>query len=181
MKAIYLHSKEIIESFLRRDIYLHLYSLGDLDDFYWQYTQWLALSANEKILSLALLYIGLDMPTLLALDSKDNIENMRRLLSSTIHLLPDKFYLHISPGLADTLSEKYVLEPHGEHYKMALKNPQVLNEIDTSRVEKLGIDEHEDLLTLYRESYPGHWFDPRMLETGQYYGIREAGELVSGA
>jgi len=181
MKTIYLHNKEIIESFLRRDIYLHLYSLGDLDDFYWQYTQWFALSENEIILSLVLLYTGLEMPTLLALDSSDNIENLRRLFNSIVHLLPGKFHLHISPGLTDTLSEEYILKPRGEHYKMALKNPQAINKIDTSRVDKLGIDERNNLLKLYKMSYPGHWFDPRMLETGQYYGIRESCELVSVA
>jgi predicted GNAT family acetyltransferase len=37
----------------------------------------------------------------------------------------------------------------------------------------------EDLQTFYQASYPGNWFDPRMLETGQYFGVRRTGKLVS--
>ncbi len=56
MKAICLHSKEEIEKFLRRNTFLHLYSIGDLDDFFWQYTTCYALKENQKITQLALLY-----------------------------------------------------------------------------------------------------------------------------
>ena len=38
-----------------------------------------------------------------------------------------------------------------------------------------------DLLKLYEISYPGNSFDPRMLATGQYIGIRRDGELLSVA
>jgi predicted GNAT family acetyltransferase len=37
------------------------------------------------------------------------------------------------------------------------------------------------LVRLYDESYPGNWFDPRMLQTGQYFGLRESRQLVSVA
>src|SRR5438270_4245 len=39
----------------------------------------------------------------------------------------------------------------------------------------------DDLQSLYRISYPENWFDPRMLETGHYYGIRRDAKLVSVA
>jgi len=39
----------------------------------------------------------------------------------------------------------------------------------------------ETLLAFYDESYPGHWFDPRMLESGQYRGIRDAGRWLAAA
>ena len=35
-----------------------------------------------------------------------------------------------------------------------------------------------ELEALYNVSYPGNWFDPRMLETGCYYGIRNGRSLV---
>jgi len=43
MKAVCLHDKSAIEQFLRRNTWLHLYELGDLDEFFWQYTTWYAL------------------------------------------------------------------------------------------------------------------------------------------
>jgi predicted GNAT family acetyltransferase len=47
---------------------------------------------------------------------------------------------------------------------------------DARRISGSEIDA---VLAFYRESYPEHWFDPRMLETGQYYGIKEGGKLIS--
>jgi predicted GNAT family acetyltransferase len=39
----------------------------------------------------------------------------------------------------------------------------------------------DHLRALYEASYPGNWFEPRMLETGFYYGVRHDGALVSVA
>ena len=40
MNVIRLHDRATLEAFLRRDAALHLYSLGDLDDFFWPFTTW---------------------------------------------------------------------------------------------------------------------------------------------
>ncbi|MEJ7708630.1 MAG: hypothetical protein WKF84_01940 [Pyrinomonadaceae bacterium] len=37
MRIVCLHSKVEIERLLRRNLYLHLYALGDLDDFFWRH------------------------------------------------------------------------------------------------------------------------------------------------
>ncbi|MFL5704574.1 MAG: GNAT family N-acetyltransferase [Ktedonobacteraceae bacterium] len=39
----------------------------------------------------------------------------------------------------------------------------------------------DELETFYADSYPGNWFDPRMLETGCYYGLRRNKQLASVA
>ncbi|MHC4559779.1 MAG: GNAT family N-acetyltransferase, partial [Planctomycetota bacterium] len=33
--------------------------------------------------------------------------------------------------------------------------------------------------SFFKKAYPGNFFEPRMLETNQYYGIRESDELIS--
>jgi hypothetical protein len=40
MHAIFLHDKDAIRALLLRDPELHIYSIGDLDDFFWPYTAW---------------------------------------------------------------------------------------------------------------------------------------------
>ena len=40
MDYLCLHDKKELEHFLNKDIYLHIYSIGDLDDFFWPYTIW---------------------------------------------------------------------------------------------------------------------------------------------
>ena len=41
--------RETIERFLRNDIGLHLYELGDLDDFFWPRTMWYAAREHGEI------------------------------------------------------------------------------------------------------------------------------------
>lgn len=180
MKAICLHTKIEIEAFLRPYTFLHLFAIGDLDEFFWQYTTWYALKDNEQIKEVVLLYTGTTQPTLLGLTGEP-AGLMRDLLWSVMHLLPKRFYAHLSGDLAAVFAESYRVQSHGEYYKMALTGEALLNNIDTSEVIGLSPSDASDLEGLYRASYPGNWFDPRMLETGYYYGIRRDDDLVSVA
>ena len=179
MKAVCLHDKSAIEQFLRRNTWLHLYELGDLDDFFWQYTTWYALKNAGELQELVLLYTGLELPTLLGIT--EGLATMRDLLQSLMPLLPGRFYAHFSGGLASVFAGDYRIESHGLHYKMALIDTSRLEKVDTSGVVPLTVADVDDLQTLYRISYPENWFDPRMLETGYYYGIRRDAKLVSVA
>jgi ribosomal protein S18 acetylase RimI-like enzyme len=180
MKMIYLHDKNELEDYLLKYRHLNYYHLGDLDDFFWPYTTWYALKEDGEIKALNLFYMGIDPAVLLGIVN-DNLEEMKTLLSQSLPLLPPDFYAHLSPGLEKILEEGYTLDHHGEHYKMNLTDPSKLDGIDTSTVVPLTTDHLEEMQTLYRESYPGNWFDARMVETGQYVGIREEGKLVSVA
>ena len=177
MKVVCLHDKNEIELFLRRNVYLHMYSIGDLDDFFWQNTQWYALKENDEIQAIALLYTVPPFPILLALSEDENV--LQELLRSIFHLLPGKFYSHLSPGVEAVFSTQYDLQSHGEHCKMALNNSGLLCDVDCSQVIRLGSNDLEDIQQLYKDSYPGNWFAPRMLETKQYFGIRVGNRLVS--
>jgi predicted GNAT family acetyltransferase len=64
---------------------------------------------------------------------------------------------------------------------MALTDTSRLVDVDCSQVIHLKADDLNDMLRLYEEAYPGNWFNPRMLQTGQYFGIRRDGALVSVA
>lgn len=177
MPVICLHDKKAIEGFLRKNTGLHIYSLGDLDDFLWPYTTWYALTSNNTLQAIALHYTGLSLSTLLALSEQPKV--MSDLLESIVPILPCKFYAHLSPDLERVFQEGYELEPHGEHYKMALKDSSAVKSVDCSPVIRLSESDLNDITRLFKESYPGNWFDSRMLETNQYFGIRQDGKLVS--
>lgn len=176
-KVVNLHDKKRIEDFMRQNVFLNIYAIGDLDDFFWDYTIWFGLEEENLLKAVILLYTGMDMPCCLVL-SDENIF-MERLLSSVLHLLPGSFYCHITPGLEKPFSEKFILEHHGLHYKMSLTDKEKLKNIDTSSAFQLTEKDTEEINILFRESYPGNWFDPRMLLTGQYYGIAENGKLLT--
>jgi ribosomal protein S18 acetylase RimI-like enzyme len=179
MPFVCLHDKGAIERYLREDVYLHIYSIGDLDDFFWPRTLWFGSKSSEELDAVALLYVGGSLPTLLALS--EHVHTMLRLLGSVEHLLPSNFYAHFSPGLESAFSAGYDFEPRGEHYKLALRDKAIAAEYDCSGVVPLVNSDLDELLDFYEKSYPGNWFDPRMLATGQYFGMRDAGSLVSVA
>lgn len=177
MPVICLHDKKIIEQFLRNNTNLHIYSIGDLDDFFWPYTTWYALTIDQVPKAIALLYTGLTLPTLLALSEQSTF--MSDLLKSIIPILPCKFYTHFSPGLESVFHDSYELKSHGEHYKMALRDLSASKSVDCTSVIRLCKSDLHDIVQLYKESYPNNWFDERMLETNQYFGIRKDRRLVS--
>jgi ribosomal protein S18 acetylase RimI-like enzyme len=177
MDYLCLHDKKEIERFFKKNVYLHLYSIGDLDNFFWPYTTWYGFKSNEHIDAIALMYIGLPLPTLLAFSDEEGV--MVKLLSSIQHLLPNRFYAHLSPGLGPVLDRTHDLASHGEYYKMALINTTRAAGEACSDVKRLSRKDLTSIQELYKESYPGNWFDSRMLETNQYFGIWETERLVS--
>jgi ribosomal protein S18 acetylase RimI-like enzyme len=178
VKTIGLDDKHAIEAFLRRNPFLHLYGLGDLDDRFWPETTWYGRVDGGAIRAIALLYSGLALPTLLALGD-DEILHLEDLLRSIQALLPRRFYAHLSPGLAEILREHYRLDPHGQHEKMALVRPEQLPFTEIPGVERLTEANRDEVLRFYARSYPGTWFEPEMLRKGPYFGMRGPAGLVS--
>jgi ribosomal protein S18 acetylase RimI-like enzyme len=175
-----LHAKDEVEAFCRRNPFLHLYSIGDLDDFFWPYTTWYGLRTDGCVRQLVLVYTGQALPTVLAL-AEEPVDLLRELLRDLLRLLPRRFYAHLTEGTATALEQDYRLTSHGAHYKMGLTNPDPLDGLDGSTAVPLTPADAAALQELYAASYPGNWFVPRMLQTGFYFGVRRGTQLVSVA
>lgn len=180
VQLVSLHDRFVIEPVLRRNVFLHLYALGDLDPFFWPYTVWYGWEDGSDIRATLLLYAATETPTLLALADAP-FDDLRALLRRATPLLPPRLYAHVSPECLDALAADFDVRPHGPHVKMALRDPSRCAAADTSGVEPLSAGHLDELHALYAAAYPGNWFDPRMLETGQYFGLRAGGRLVSAA
>ena len=179
MSAICLQNKSRIEAYLRKNVYLHIYSIGDLDDFFWPDTVWYDWEQGGEIQAVALLYTASADPTLLALS--EHQDAMWELVQSIFHILPRRFHAHLSPRVAEVVKQQCQIESYDKHYKMGLKNLTLLQDIDYSQVVRLTENDHEDMLGLYEEGYPGNWFNARMLQTKQYFGLRLNHRLLSVA
>jgi ribosomal protein S18 acetylase RimI-like enzyme len=179
MRIVSLHDKGAIEQFLRRNTPIHLYELGDLDDFFWPYTMWYVLEEGGQIRELVLLYTAMKLPVVLAIT--DDVPEMRILLQALLPVLPRRFFAHLSGDLSSVLARDYRISSYGLHYKMALQDPSRLATVDTSEVIPLSEADLDDLQSLYHDSYPVNAFDPRMLQTGHYFGIRRDARLVTVA
>jgi len=179
METVCLHDKKTIEFFLRKNTDLHIYGIGDLDDFFWPHTKWYGLKINDEIQAVVLLFTSLELPTLLALS--ENIDEMQKLLQSIIPNLPKHFYSHLSPGLETAFQINFKVETRSKHYKMALHDKSPIYKIDCSQAVPLASPDLEDILAFYKKSYPDNWFDSRMLETNMYFGLKLDNKLVSVA
>jgi ribosomal protein S18 acetylase RimI-like enzyme len=177
---ICLHDRKFIETLVRQDdVWLHLYELGDLEEPFWSHTTWYGLQQKGPG-PVLLLYSGLSQPTLLGL-TRRYPDLLRDLLRAAIPLLPCRFYAHLSPGLSGEFGDPYTIKSKGRFYKMGLRDRSRLNEFETGEVIALGTDRAAELERLYDLSYDDHAFEPSMLETGFFYGIRRDGRLVCAA
>ncbi|WP_320068742.1 GNAT family N-acetyltransferase [Micromonospora sp. RTGN7] len=169
------HDRVLLGRLLGRDPALHAYQLGDLDDFFWPYTSW--FRRGEQV---ALLYHAVVPPTLLAFADAAGRRELAALLAELAPVLPARLYAHLSPGLAPVLDGWFEVVDGGRHVKMALTDRGRLAAA-VGEGQPLGAADLPELTELYAAAYPGNWFDPRMLDTGQYVGVRRAGLLVAVA
>jgi predicted GNAT family acetyltransferase len=158
---------------LLREPAVHLYELGDLDDFFWPHATYYARGD-----AIALLYDPGDLPVLLALG---DIVAHAKLLAHLRDELPLRMYAHLSPGLVDALAPRFRSALHRQCRKMTLVDRNIIAAVDTSDVVMLRPSECDEVVAFYAHAYPGNWFDPRMLETEQYFAVRERGEIVAAA
>jgi len=171
-----LHDRAQLASLFRRNPALHAYALGDLDDFFWPYTQWYGLERDGDLRQAVLLYTQEDPPVVQAIT--DNTDEMRALLLSLLPMLPARLSLHLSQGLRPALASHYSFHSLLTHRKLVLRDPSALAGIRADDVVRLAPCDADDAQAFYDDTYPGHWFAPRMLQTGQYFGVRRQGAWV---
>src|SRR5688500_18741929 len=147
-RAIRLSDRGAIEARLRRDVDLNLYSIGDLDDFFWPRTAWYGLCEGAELREIALVYAAVDHPTVLALTRPGEPHAMRALLVALAPALPARFSARMSPGVAGALSPWFRAASHGEHEKMALRGTTTVEALNTSEVVPLGVGDAPELLAL---------------------------------
>jgi GNAT superfamily N-acetyltransferase len=179
MPVVRLTRPEQIEPALRRNVFLHVYALGDLDPAFWPFTTWYGLDVAGDVRAVLLLYSAFETPTLMALADLPP-DDLRELLRAARPLLPTRMYAHLSPGCRDALEPLARAESRGPHLKMALVEP-ALDVPGVAHVERMTPADVPALAALYAAGYPASWFDPRQIATGHYYGLRVDGELASAA
>ena len=174
-----IKDKDTLYSRFAKDIYLFAYHIGDLDDFYFSDCTWFGLAENEQVVEIALLYTGLKVPTLLIFGSSEKISS---LVKNVIDELPDSFYCHYQGDIHTYFEPEYRMTPLGTHLKMKYQGePSKISIDDRSEIVHLTEDDEQNLLSLYRESYPEGYFVPYMLKSGKYYGVKIDEKIVSVA
>lgn len=170
-----VRDKSEIYRFLSKTPELQLYTIGDLDDFFWPHTVWYAMYDAGEICSIALLYTGMTPRTLLLFYDNDPGYSIE-LIKSIRHLLPEKFNVHLSPGLIDIFGKENIIEDYGHNYRMILaRNPVPVFDLNIRKLEAGDLVLINDL---FQDAYPDNWFDRRMIETGKYLGYFNESRLT---
>lgn len=168
---------ELIE-FLRRDPIADAYMLGDLDQPYAEHGRWFGLTTRAgKLKAVLLLYNGLSMPAVLTRGEALNVE---ALIAATQTELPWRFYANIKTQHEAPLRVFYDLHEPKRMLRMGLAKPDYKPVSSTTDVVPVTHRDTGAIMALYTH-YPDNWFDPSLLDTGLYCGIRKDGALISVA
>ncbi len=179
-QVVTIHAKAEIEAFARKNPFLHIFEIGDLDDFFWPYTLWYGWQEHGELQQLALIYTQFDTPTLLAFADPPH-EQMRDFLKALLPLLPRRIFAQIDSNSVELFADSYQIEPHGLLWKMALVDFSKIANIDTTDVIQFSDNDLETLEEFYSDAYPTNVFSARMLQTGRYYGVRQGKTVMSAA
>jgi len=176
LPSLELRDRDAIAVILRRNAPAHVYELGDLDDFDWPFTRWFGWESDGSLEHVTLLYTQPSVPVLIAIaDVMDG--PMSALVEDIRDELPDRVYVHVTGPLLDVLAQRYTVETSQPHLKLALARRDMLSG-EATAADILGQQDLPELEELYARAYPGTWFEPRLLATGRYVGIRRDGRLV---
>lgn len=150
------------------DPQLHVYELGDLEDLFWPRTDWYRLEPGGPV---ALLYRAPGLPTLVCMGREDSRGARERLLTALQPLLPDRVEVHLGVGGVEPLLATGWSQLRAvPHLRLALATGELVEPGSDVDPEELTAGDLPPLLELYARAYPGNWFDPGMLATGQYLG-----------
>jgi len=168
-------NREELLRFLGKNTELHIYEIGDLDDFFFPDTSWRVLDVNGRIAAVSMMYQYPGLPCLILLnhDPEPAIELLTRILPE----LPSQFYCHFSPGVETALPSDWSVQSGGRHLKMILPENILIPPCRVEEIIQLDYQHLQMIEEFYSMSYPDNWFDPRMLSTGMYRGILRNGEI----
>ncbi len=176
-----LHDRDELESFFSLDPILHLYSLGDLDPAFWPHTSWYGTRHRGELREVVLLYLGLALPTVQVFTSGDP-QACGALLGELLPALPARFHAHLGPPeLEVVLRRQRDFAPFGLSLRMRLDDPGALELPDPGGLVVLEERDEPAIRALLDLAYPGNFFEPRMLGSGLYLGVRREGELAAMA
>lgn len=181
MSITLIKDKKVLENFCRKNTALNIYQLGDLDDFYWPQTDFYGYYEDDELKSVVMIFKEVTPNVVIALCDVKDLDYLKKALELMLDILPDKIYLHITPGAEKVLEHKYNLQYAGLYMKMDLTDKDKINLVETKNIDRLCLENKTELSDFYNEAYPGNSYIERMLETGMFFGIRDNDKLKSVA
>lgn len=172
------------------------YLLSDLEDPYFQHTQWFVAKSgatktgcakvesnivetgkteSNETVSVILLYTALKDPALLPFGDAAGIG---AIVDQMGDAFPEKVLGMVWPDHDDALARHFDNPSGRKMIRMGLAKGAFIPCAGPDRARPMTWDDLDDLTALM-EHYPGNYFEPAMFRENLYYGIRQEGRLVS--
>lgn len=177
---IFTHDKERLHEHFRRDPVMFAYHIGDLDDFFFGRCQWAAsYYKSTRIDECILIYHAPFGSTVLAFGVS---ERFPVLLEEAVSLFPDRFYCHYLESYGPILRSRFGESDRraAQRMKLGAFRPAHREE-DERHMRRLDPSWAGRLKSFYAEAFEGCYYEPRMLETGKYFGWVEDSAIVAAA
>ncbi|MFI5316197.1 MAG: GNAT family N-acetyltransferase [Myxococcota bacterium] len=185
MQIATLCERAPIERMLRRSAPAQIYALADLDDAFWPDTRWYATRGDDgELAAFCLVLEKLALPIVYAVAPPHDRATLE-LAGALVPRLPRRFFANFPIGYREAFAATHEIEPHGEYAKMWLADPSALAAAQRPDVARLGPEHAGEIEAFFAErAYAAderhsRFFARYMLELAPWFGIREAGQLVS--
>jgi len=108
-------------------------------------------------------------------------DDFEPLLREALSLFPKSFFCHFQASSRPIFTEAYEEESLGTHLKMKLGEFRPTDISNNDSIRRLEPTDFQKLHDLYEHSYPGHYFNEKMLTTGKYFGWFEGDQIIGVA
>ncbi|TCL67324.1 FR47-like protein [Hydrogenispora ethanolica] len=180
MRLAAIHEPALIKEYLNRpDRGNLIYYCNNLEPPFWENTQWFGLMAGEHLAALAMLITKYQVPALLATSYRPDDPYLPELLERLRPYLPQDLYCHVDSHAVERLPSGMAGQRVSPYYNMKLVDRNRLPVLDPGRAVRLGTADKPAIIALLEESHPDYLLDEEFCDAGYYWGIREAGRLVS--
>lgn len=160
-----------LRAFLMRDRFANAYLLGKLDPIYEPFCRWFGhRGADGQIEHLLLWYQGLSIPVAFMVGGK---EPFREFFDGCDSILPDRFHFHVIEEQMSSFRDVFPVTSYQKMHRMGLERANFVSTPHDERVVRLGHRDTAAIMALY-EHYPDAFFEPYQMETGLYFGVRDA-------
>jgi GNAT superfamily N-acetyltransferase len=169
-----IQNRDAIARLLRSEPAQNADQLGYLDECYQDVCEWYGEVGDEGLRTIVLVYDGLSRPGLFTAGDPAGI---RPILHSA--QLPERVTGHFVSAHRDAVFTAYrATDSLRRMSRMLLTRDDYQARESSVEVCRLGHVDTGAIMSLYRH-WRDNFFEPFQLETGLYFGVREAGELVA--
>tara|TARA_Y100000590_G_scaffold469386_1_gene656687 strand:+ start:1455 stop:2228 length:774 start_codon:yes stop_codon:yes gene_type:complete len=170
-----IKEKNKLWELMKKDPCAYLYLIGDLDPFYFPKTRWFTIKGLPSVF---LLYQAEKHSILITPKIQDS-STLSEILSELSFVLPERFYLD-SPARPKA-DRNFTIGFSHPHQRMLLQNPSLKRRNPSLLIQSLNHSHSQQLLDFYTLSYPDHWYDSFMIETGKFKAIIKDDQILSVA